>query len=294
MAPTCFPLNGTLPAQCLGPKWSLDPPCPKCWHNGLPPTGGVVDINSTLRNAMSERLSEYLGAMERTKPASKDHRSGTVFSGIGGRAPLLKLFKISGNHTYLEQAQPYITAMEAKIPAQRLQDAVSGFTGFFWSRVGMLCISALAAEWRGDKQTVASRVEEVKELFTKRAGRYDDFDSGRAGLLYAAAFLDANLEPSGVPYIPRADVLAVAGAIVERGAQTGLAHGNNFCQWHGPNDKGLWLGQSHGSAGILQRASPCGARAPREQRNRRRMAPTHLRPHCERAVSFGQLPNGVL
>ena len=48
-------------------------------------------------------------------------------------------------------------------------------------------------------------------------------------------------------------MLAVAGAIVERGAQTGLAHGNNFCQWHGPNDKGLWLGQSHGSAGILQR-----------------------------------------
>eukprot|EP00966_Prymnesium_polylepis_P067986 1580338-Prymnesium_polylepis.1 len=55
-----------------------------------------------------------------------------------------------------------------------------------------------------------------------------------------------------MPKVRPADVLRVALAMIDRGAATASAYGNAFLQWHGPNDAGLWLGQSHGSAGVLQ------------------------------------------
>jgi hypothetical protein len=114
------------------------------------------------------------------------------FSGIGGRALLLlKLHNATGNASYLARAQPYVAAMEAKLASQAVEDTLSGFVGFMWSRVGMLCVSAVAADARGDGATVAARVRAVSDLVASLRGRYDDFDSGRAGLLYAVRFLEA-------------------------------------------------------------------------------------------------------
>mmetsp|Transcript_23562 Transcript_23562/g.60231 ORF Transcript_23562/g.60231 Transcript_23562/m.60231 type:complete len:229 (+) Transcript_23562:3-689(+) len=41
--------------------------------------------------------------------------------------------------------------------------------------------------------------------------------------------------------------------MIDRGAATAAANGHpGVMQWHGPNDAGLWLGQSHGVAGVAQ------------------------------------------
>jgi len=52
--------------------------------------------------------------------------------------------------------------------------------------------------------------------------------------------------------VSRSSVLRLACAIVDRGAATARGAGDAGLLWHGPNDRGLWLGQSHGAAGVLQ------------------------------------------
>ena len=49
-----------------------------------------------------------------------------------------------------------------------------------------------------------------------------------------------------------ASVLRLALSIVDRGAANGRRNGNAFLQWHGQLRPGWWLGQSQGSAGVLQ------------------------------------------
>ena len=261
----CHALNATktLPTQCLGPKWSLDPPCPRCWSNdasdfvpGVSPTS----LWPELRASMAAALPRYLDHMEATHPPDT-HRtsSGTVFSGVGGRALLLlKLHELTRNVSYLESAQAYTKAMLSKLPKQKFLDLASGAVGFQWSHVGMLCVAAVSASRRGDTAAASDFVEQVRKVFEAAArgasGRYDDFDSGRAGLLYAGRFLESNLATNltAAPLIPRELVVGVATAIIDRGAATGSARGHTYMEWHGPNDAGLWLGQSHGAAGVLQ------------------------------------------
>jgi hypothetical protein len=259
----CWPLSNAsgLPAQCGAPTWSLDPPCPRCWANDAPddPSGGhgpAPTLPPATRAAMAARLEQYLTSMLAARPAS--HKDvGTVFSGHGGRALLLlKLHAATANATYLQLAAPYVDAMAGKLVEQEAADLASGAVGFQWSHVGMLCVAAVAADRRGDAAAAGAYVGKVVGVFRSGRGQYDGFDSGRAGLLFAARFLDANLPAlaaaaEGGHLVPRALVLATAQAIIDRGEATGRANGNAFLQWHGPNDAGLWLGQSHGSAGVL-------------------------------------------
>ena len=96
------------------------------------------------------------------------------------------------------------------------------------------------------------RLKDINDLFEKDKGKYDDFDAGRAGLLFAARFLQANIEPKGSPKVSDDLLRKVALSIIQRGHETGLQNGHTYLQWHGPNDSGLWLGQSHGTAGVIQ------------------------------------------
>ena len=88
----CHP-NGnatSLPSQCLSPTWSLDPPCPRCWTNEAPDyvAGSPTSLTPTMRGQMQAALQAYLDDMLTQRPASAGG-SGTVFSGLGGRALLL-------------------------------------------------------------------------------------------------------------------------------------------------------------------------------------------------------------
>ena len=213
-----------------------------------------MDLTPTLKDKMKERLDEYIDLMLSQRPASKDDSTGgTVFSGVGGRALiLLKLFSATSNSTYLELAKPYVKDMESKLFAQEAKDMVTGFVGFMWSHVGMWCVSALYADLTNDTETVEKRLKDINDLFEKDKGKYDDFDAGRAGLLFAARFLQANIEPKGSPKVSDDLLRKVALSIIQRGHETGLQNGHTYLQWHGPNDSGLWLGQSHGTAGVIQ------------------------------------------
>ena len=255
----CHPLNVSLPAVCLGPKWSLNPPCPRCFTNDAVDytPGAPTTLSPALQTRMHTALDTFLAHMITERPSTHSD-SGTVFSGIGGRALLLfKLHAATGNASYLEQAQTYTAAMLKKLPQQTLLDEVSGQVGFQWSHIGMLCVAAYAAAASGDLSGAQHYVGLVAKVFVSAAankqGRYDDFDSGRSGLLYALRFLEATL-PESIPrpLVPRATVYKVATNIIDRGVATGAANGHKFMQWHGPNDNGLWLGQSHGAAGVMQ------------------------------------------
>ena len=243
----CWPISkaSELPKKCLSPNWSLDEPCPKCWEND----GTPMDMTPTLKDKMKERLDEYIDLMLSQRPST----GGTVFSGVGGRALiLLKLFSATSNSTYLELAKPYVKDMESKLFAQEAKDMATGFVGFMWSRVGMWCVSALYADLTNDTETVKKRLKDINDLFEKDKGKYDDFDAGRAGLLYAARFLQSNIEPKGEAKVSDDLLRKVAISIIQRGHETGLQNGHTYLQWHGPNDSGLWLGQSHGTAGVIQ------------------------------------------
>ena len=253
----CFPLSNvsSMPAQCLAPTWSIDPPCPRCWANEATdyvPGTSPTTLSPELRTRLRDQLSQYLDRMRHQRPPSHAD-SGTVFTGVGGRALLyLKLHEATGDPSFLEEATPYVEAMIGKLAAQKRLDRQKGATGFQWSYVGMSCVGALAADRVGDAATTAAHVAEVQEAFAGEDAKYDDFDSGGAGLLYAARFLQSNLAPSGAPLIDRELVLGLAMRIIDRGSATAAAHGHpGVLLWHGPNDSGLWLGQSHGVAGVV-------------------------------------------
>ena len=207
---------------------------------------------------IADALPLYLADVKTVRPPSHTPKSGTVFAGVGGRALLmLKLHAATGQAAYLSKAKEYTDAMLNLLPKQRLVDAATGAVGFQWSHVGMLCVASVATSRTGNEKAAKHYAQAVADVFEaaadSRAGKYDDFDSGRAGLLYACRFLEANLPPQLVSSLfPRSSVLRLATSIVDRGSATGRAHGNDYLQWHGPNDGGLWLGQSHGSAGVLQ------------------------------------------
>ena len=94
----------------------------------------------------------------------------------------------------------------------------------------------------------AEHIGAVKQAVESQAGRYDDFDSGRSGLLFATYFLEKALNQT---LFDRQAVVGLANAIISRGAELATPD-KDYLQWHGPNDSGLWLGQSHGSAGVIQ------------------------------------------
>lgn len=77
---------------------------------------------------------------------------------------------------------------------------------------------------------------------------YDDFDAGRAGLLYASSFLNTFYQRDDV--ISRSSIVAIGEAIIRRGEAVS-SHPTEYLEWYNPNDEGKWLGQSHGSAGVL-------------------------------------------
>ena len=75
-------------------------------------------LSPQLRSQMEAVLGSYLAEMEAQRPASYAH-AYTVFLGVGGRALLLlKLHEASGNASFLEQATPYVMAMEQGMTRQ--------------------------------------------------------------------------------------------------------------------------------------------------------------------------------
>lgn len=117
--------------------------------------------------------------------------------------------------------------------------------------IGVYCVGAVIATLTGDDEAATERIAEVQKIFDQSTSDtyalYDDFDAGRAGLLSAATFLE---DFYGKQVITRESIVNVAKATVERGYKLSRDP-QNYLEWISPNDGGRWLGQSHGSAGVL-------------------------------------------
>lgn len=117
----------------------------------------------------------------------------------------------------------------------------------------MYCVGAVIASMLGDNAIAVQRIAEVQSIFDEAHldsyASYDDFDAGRAGLLYAANFLAKFYgTPGGV--ITRSSIVKVAQATINRGIKLS-SNPDMYLEWASPNDGGRWLGTSHGSAGVL-------------------------------------------
>lgn len=117
--------------------------------------------------------------------------------------------------------------------------------------LGVYTLSAVLADLHGLDQTAADMIARVQEIFDKSVddsyAPYDDFDAGRAGLIFAASFLKSYFKKD---VITRSSVVAVGEAVIRRGQQLS-SNPSSYMEFNNPNDGGKWLGQSHGSAGVL-------------------------------------------
>jgi lantibiotic modifying enzyme len=208
--------------------------------------GSEVSVTPELSTFMETQLAIYLDKIYTVMPPSKLD-SADVFNGVGGRAYLyLRLFDRTGNEAYLATALEYLDTSLAHV-----QSIDGRYVGFLWGRTGVYTLGAVLAYLQGNHGACSERIAQVQAVFDQAPSDsyapYDDFDSGRAGLLYAASFLAKFF---GQDVISRSSVVAVAQAVVRRGQQLSNEP-DSYLQWISPNDGGKWLGTSHGSAGVL-------------------------------------------
>mmetsp|Transcript_90085 Transcript_90085/g.257602 ORF Transcript_90085/g.257602 Transcript_90085/m.257602 type:complete len:471 (+) Transcript_90085:114-1526(+) len=222
--------------------------CPRYYNNTMDDyvAGADMSLDADLEAFMSSTLSTYLSRVESFYPPSKVD-TADVFNGVGGRAFLhLRLYTRFGDDKYLASASEYIATSLANV------DTIPEcYVGFLWGSTGVYTLAAVIADMQNEgADVVQGYIDQVSAIFETatddEVAQYDDFDSGRAGLIYAANFLKAHF---GTDVIAREKVVAVAQAVLRRGlAQSG---GEAYAEWISPNDGGKWLGQSHGSAGVL-------------------------------------------
>ena len=240
--------SGTNPCQDLSK-------CPYNYKNIMPDyvEGAPVVITDGLTEFMEINLDIYLDKVYEDMPPSKLD-SVEVFSGVAGRALMwMRLYDRTGNSSYLSTAQAYMDTSLAHV-----NSITNDYVGFLWGKTGVYSVAAVLATIQGDNDLATSMIQQVQRLFDLAKddsfAKYDDYDSGRAGLLFAAKFLqtfydEQNKDGHATDVITRSSIVAVANATVQRGKA--LSRDPAYLEWISPNDGGKWLGMSHGSAGVL-------------------------------------------
>ena len=233
-----------------------NPACPYNYNNTMPDykEGIPVMINTELKQFMRTNFKKYLDLVKKNRPPEKVD-SPEVFNGVAGRALIfMRLYDRSKNTTYLMEAQQYMDTALSNV------DKISkDYVGFLWGKTGVYSVAAVLATLRGEESTAKEMISNVQNIFDQATddsfAKYDDFDSGRAGLLFAAKFLQnfydkhSNGGEAKTEIISRSSITAVANAIVERGIKG--SQDPSILEWKSPMDGETWLGQSHGSAGVL-------------------------------------------
>jgi hypothetical protein len=227
----------------------------------------MTDFSNTTTEGLvvEPDLGAFMATMQTTFMQLVDARkagSSTVFDGSAGRALLyLRMYDLNGNPEDLASARSYADAALADV-----DNLNADYVGFLWGSPGVYSVAAAVLDRCGDaSETVEELVGRVEAAFAAAptSAPFDDWDSGRAGLLYAAEFLEENVvfnnslrrsrsgevSASDASIIPRETVTAVAEAVVTRGAS--LSREEGYMEFVSPNDGEMWLGQSHGSAGVL-------------------------------------------
>ena len=219
--------------------------CPVCFNNTMEDWDGTTPVmESELKDFMVETQAQFMDIVNAKTP-----NTATAFDGAAGRALLyLRIYDDKKNDTALGRARAY-----AEEALQAVHTLNLDYVGFLWGATGVYAVAAAVLDRAGNEsERVCELVDNVRSIFATapQMAPYDDWDSGRSGLLYAAHFLKENVKhaPANCTTIEQEAVKAVAEAIVTRGAA--LARGEGYMEFISPNDGGRWLGQSHGSAGV--------------------------------------------
>lgn len=224
--------------------------CPRFYNNTMvdysaqtPDSDLVVD--DALRKFMENQTALYLDQIESNRPPSH-FDSANVFEGLAGRAFLyLRLYNRTGDASKLSMAVKY-----AESALLFVETIPKKYTGFLWGRTGVYAVAAVVFDASGDSSRAQKMIGNVvsicKDAPDDAKAEYDDWDSGRAGLLYAGAFLNSYF---GAGTVSDALLETIAQAIVRRGLQ--VSSTSEYLEFVSPIEGGKWLGQSHGSAGVI-------------------------------------------
>ncbi|KAL6064520.1 LanC-like protein 3 [Balamuthia mandrillaris] len=243
----------------------VGPPCPRFYVNDMPDyrPGDPVFISEELRRNMSVRGSQYLELILQGAPPERDFADGwDVMSGSAGRALLFfHLYKNSVEQderqarSFLAIAARYINsslqAVEKDNSAEKNQ-----MVGFMYSAIGPYSVAAVVYDLLGDapkSQTYISRVlATFKEVLKGKRAFPDPFDEGKAGLLFAAYFLNDHFggKRDGAPYvIPEEWLNELAHSMLSAGVRTG---NETVLKWRNVAYPDVVLyDQGHGTSGVL-------------------------------------------
>jgi len=208
--------------------------------------GDSVQMSTELVNWMQNNLDAYLETVTEGRPPSNVD-AATVFEGVGGRAYIfMRLYMLTNDKKYLDMAAQYMKTSLANV------DSIDKkYVGFLWGSTGVFTLAAILSTMQQRDDDAVMYISKVQSFFDvcddDSKTLYDDFDGGRAGLLYASEFLDRYY---GRKVISRESLVGCANAIIRRGKVNSDAP-DHYMQWMSGRDDGKWLGQSHGSAGVL-------------------------------------------
>lgn len=180
-----------------------------------------------------------------------------VYTGLAGIAYLLfRKWQRSSDPTSLATASEMLACCLAA-DSRRPHESPTFLTG----TVGLLALAAAVAHARGDSAARDARVAELR-AFTDSAARLApghlpcELLYGRAGLLYACAFVNRHCGEDSVPAALLAPLVAQTLDAGRRGAEAAAARikapGSGppplplFYEWHGTP----YAGAAHGTAGI--------------------------------------------
>jgi len=226
--------------------------CPRYYNNTMADyrPGDAISVNEDLASFFKSTFQTYLAMMENEYPPTKLDRAD-VFFGVAGRAYIYWRLYVNYNDTqYLTKAKAYIA-----LAVENISTLDESQVGFNWGRTGVHCVAAVIFDALQDSCGRGMHVQSVMSIFEEAVNddyaSYDDWDAGRAGLLFAGSFLRSHLPSEAIPETLTQSMMAIAQAIIRRGKENSR-NPTKYMEWISPIEKGRWVGQSHGSAGVLR------------------------------------------
>ena len=118
------------------------------------------------------------------------------------------------------------------LPALEAESKKNGYASFMWGPAGVFAVQFVTHSLLNATSTAQSAMNEIHKIILTNSFTHNDFLPGRAGLLFAARFVEAN-NPLALP-LPWTDedLMAVAQAIISDGVSPDRA----YMQWNLPTD----------------------------------------------------------
>ncbi|CAA0820107.1 LanC-like protein GCR2 [Striga hermonthica] len=193
----------------------------------------------TLSQLLLKAALDLKDAVVKETWVAKGKRVGdySLYTGALGTAFLLfRAYQVTGDNTDLALCSDIIKACDS---ASRS----SGRVTFICGQASVCALGAVVAHHKGDEQSCQQYITRFREIKLPK-DLPDELLYGRAGYLWAAAFLNKNISRSP---ISSTRMRTVVDEIIDSGRELAKGKCPLMFEWHG---KKYW-GAAHGVAGIL-------------------------------------------